>query len=337
MKIPSLLLWGMACIALMSCKKNDANTSSAKKIYLAGTVDDANGVNTARYWIDSTSKQVGPSGAYVLDMAVTEKNVYVLTLEGRTTGDFYTIYKNGTQLYEFRQDTTVISKIAVSGNDIYIAGSRYQNSLPYYCASVWKNGVLHFRDNSILETLASGIALNGSAVIVCGREANISSGVVAGRYWVNGTATTVPDSYELYSVTASGSDVYTAGVIPGTNQPAYWKNTSKTQLQSAGQVGYASGIQVVGSDVYVSGYEFVSSRYQPRLWKNGQYQSLENTYNLGGVAYGLFIDGSDVYVAGYVRHAQGAGNQVAVFWKNGTMKLLGNVSTWSEANAISVQ
>ncbi len=337
MKIPSLLLWGMACIALTSCKKNDANTGSAKKLYVAGTEDDANGVNTARYWIDSTSKQVGPSGAYVLDMAVAEKNVYVLTLEGRTTGDFYTIYKNGTQLYEFRQDTTVISKIAVSGNDIYIAGSRYQNSLPYYRASVWKNGVLHFRDNSILETLASGIALNGSAVIVCGREANISSGVVAGRYWVNGTATTVPDSYELYSVATSGSDIYTAGVIPGSNQPAYWKNTSRTMLQSAGQVGFTSEILVAGTDVYVAGYESVSSRYQPRLWKNGEYQTLANTYNQGGQAFGLFIDGTDVYVAGQLRHTQGAGNQVAVIWKNGVMKQLGSFTASSEAIGVSVQ
>lgn len=337
MKIPSLMLWGIAAFTFFSCKKNDKASDTGKKLYVAGTVDDANGVSTARYWIDSTSKQIGAADAYVLDMAVAEKNVYVITLESRANGDFYGVYKNGILLYDYRQDTTIISQIAVSGNDVYIAGSRYQNSFPNYRASVWKNGVLLFRDNSSLETQARGITLNGNSVILCGREANVSTGVIAGRYWVNSTATTVPDCYELYSVATSGSDIYTAGVIPGSNQPAYWKNTSRTMLQSAGQVGFTSEILVAGTDVYVAGYESVSSRYQPRLWKNGEYQTLANTYNQGGQAFGLFIDGTDVYVAGQLRHTQGAGNQVAVIWKNGVMKQLGSFTASSEAIGVSVQ
>lgn len=340
MKIPSLLLWGMACIALTSCKKNDQSALPPKKVYIGGTIENSGRVGVAHYWIDSSIYSFNSTGStytYVMDMAVSNQNVYLLTEVSLASGDFYRVYKNSTLLYELNSDTCDIRAIAVSGNDVYIAGSQYSpNTVPYYRAAVWKNGGLLFRDNSSLGTEVRNIVVNGNTVAYCGRDINLSNNVSNGRYWVNGSATTLTDCFELYSIDLSGSDVYTCGITNGSFEPAYWKNTAKTNLQGGNSTNL-SEIKVVGSDIYIAGSAFVNAMRVPRLWKNAQPTTLNTPYNLGGNAFGLAVDGSDVYVVGQATHTQSNSSQVAVFWKNGTMKLLGNVSTWSEANAISVQ
>ncbi len=341
MKIEALLAWGMLCCFLGSCKKNDTQSTVSKKVYIAGTQEDNSGNAQPKYWLDSTMNSLnipGSSEAYVLDMKVVDRNIYLLTEESRGQDDYCSVYKNGTRIHDFRNDSVYITAIAVSGNDVYMAGRFYLNSPPYYRASAWKNGVLIYRDNTNLETYANEIDISGSNILLSGRGANISTGVIFGRYWLNGTATNLTDAYELYGGVISGNDVYTCGFTNTNYAPAYWKNGIKNQLQSSGQGGSAHQILVSGSDVFVVGNDIVNNDYQQMLWKNGQSLSLPSTFNAGGTAYGIALDGADVYVAGQVNHNQGSsGGEVAVLWKNGVMKVLAPFSNWSQAVAVAFQ
>ena len=341
MKFDYLLVQLILLCLFISCKKTDKPVESVKKVYIAGTQEDNSGNAQPKYWLDSTMNSLnipGNSEAYVLDMKMVDRNIYLLIEESRGQDDYCSVYKNGTRIYDFRTDSAYITAIAVSGNDVYMAGRFYLNSPPYYRASAWKNGVLIYRDNANLETYANEIDISGSNILISGRGSNISTGAIFGRYWLNGTATNLTDAYELYGGVISGNDIYTCGFTNTNYAPAYWKNGIKNQLQSAGLGGSAHQILVSGSDVYVVGNDIVNNDYQQMLWKNGQSLSLPSTFNAGGTAYGIALDGTDVYVAGQVNHNQGSsGGEVAVFWKNGVMKVLAPLSNWSQAVAVVVQ
>src|SRR6188768_1789387 len=66
-------------------------------------------------------------------------------------------------------------------------------------------------------------------------------------------------------------DVYVAGYdYRGDYRVAtYWKNGQPIILTDGTKEAWATSISVVGSDVYVVGYEF-NSFYIPMYWKNGQ-------------------------------------------------------------------
>jgi len=90
---------------------------------------------------------------------------------------------------------------------------------------------------------------------------------------------------------------------------------------------------VVGTDIYVAGWEFVGvgidARAVAKYWKNGQSISLAN--GEGAIATSIAVSGNDTHVVG-TRSVDAI--SVAMYWKNGQSFPLSNGLKPSTANAI---
>lgn len=89
---------------------------------------------------------------------------------------------------------------------------------------------------------------------------------------------------------------------------------------------------VTVKDVYVAGYETISSNAVAKYWKNGIGTALSDGVNYA-LATSIFVDGDDIYVSGYEYIGT---NSVAKYWKNGTSFNLTNGSTLAAASSIFV-
>jgi glutamate synthase domain-containing protein 3 len=139
--------------------------------------------------------------------------------------------------------------------DVYIAGSvKAQNG--YYVAAYWKNGVITKLTDSLSDAFGNNIAVSGTDVYVTGSIDNKGA-----TYWKNGKSVTLSSSGKTFAIAVAGNDVYVAGISTGF---CYWKNGVETRLGSEGLAYYASSIQVIGKDVYVSGFTGSAKVY----WKN---------------------------------------------------------------------
>ena len=215
------------------------------------------------------------------------------------------------------------TSIAVVGNDIYVAGTRYELMWYDYAAKYWKNG----------QAMSLGEAAGATSITVAGGDVYVAGwkwDPLVANYWKNGQVVSLTDgTREAYAncIIVSGSDVYVAGQeassAPFSNRIAkYWKNGVAVSLTGASSDADANSITIVGNDVYVAGYENGIAKY----WKNGQSVPLSQ-----GIATSIVVVGSDVYVAGY--YQQGQGNSIAKYWKNGQEVSL---TSGSEAYALSV-
>ena len=120
-------------------------------------------------------------------------------------------------------------------------------------------------------------------------------------------------------------DVYVSGSLGG--QAVYWKNGGAVILPG-GEM--ATGIAVVGPDVYVSGWGHDPSTFVfvAKYWKNGVLTDLSNGTS-DFLATGIAVSGTDVYVSG----TAGAWVHTALYWKNGVAVPLGPGQAWGIAVA----
>jgi hypothetical protein len=191
---------------------------------------------------------------------------------------------------------------------------------------IWKNGSAISFPNTYGMT---SICVSGTDLYGC--SGNI--------FWKNGVATTQADMYLSNHIAASGNDVYITGYSQttyNTGAPAaeYWKNGTLINLTqnvpnlvSAG----TSGVAVSGNDVYICGTVSTGplDTMNAVYWKNGQINYLPDGISTSCIA----VSGSDIYVGGSSVH------NGDVYWKNGILQSLGNVSgnifAWINAIAVS--
>lgn len=197
-----------------------------------------------------------------------------------SSGEHPTYWKNGSPVQldyggdnfsNYDNKSGRASAIAVSGNNVYVAGfgtwfSPTKGQLAY--GVFWKNS----------------IPLDPDSMNIVG-------------------------TYELYSLAVSNNDVYMTG-WGAESIATYWKNENPIELSPAYSpptlsiLATASSIAVSGNDVYVSGsqYEQLSqiggwSNVFAEYWKNGNLVKLtdgsKNTYTSS-----IAVSGTDVYVAG---------------------------------------
>ncbi len=234
-------------------------------------------------------------------------------------------------------------RVIVHGSDVYVLGAvkwwykMHGGSLSGLDGAVifpgyWKNGqftVLQMPDDMalILLNIEKGniVVSNGDVYVVDGKR----------NYWKNGqfvsALSTIHNNetfYAEYPMCASVNDVYIAGSeytdISDTKQKAcYWKNGVRIDLPVEGtNSATASGITVVGNDVYVSGNmkkmlneEENSYATYPVYWKNGQLITLpfeQFSSGLPSLSYtlGIYASGNDMYFLGYDAYK-------LCYWKNG--------------------
>ncbi|MEO8235801.1 MAG: hypothetical protein ABI549_10345, partial [Flavobacterium sp.] len=112
-------------------------------------------------------------------------------------------------------------------------------------------------------------------------------------------------------------DVYSAGLelnASGKYAAKYWKNNVVTNLTDGTQNATAYSVVVIGTDVYVAGYEENGTKKVAKYWKNGVSISLSDGTQ-DATAKAITVVGNEVYVAGFEKNALGV--QVAKYWKNG--------------------
>ncbi len=125
-------------------------------------------------------------------------------------------------------------EVAVSGTDVYVAGSTMDNNGVSY-AAYWKNGVL----NTIGGPNSGGVSIciaNGDVYV--GGSESVNNLEVA-TYWKNGVAVHMEtngfSSTQCNEIRVWGNDVYLVGNSDGITaaQALLWKNGAATVLGSA--------------------------------------------------------------------------------------------------------
>lgn len=168
------------------------------------------------------------------------------------TADVAVYWKNGvavdlSQVSDQSPNIQAMS-IAVSGSDVYVAGTIY--SSPYTQGVYWKNGAQVSLDNANFKDSYSGsIAVSGSNVYVAG---NMNHDVLG--YWTNQTPKVFSNTSATtqMQIAVNGTDVYVAGdsteyAASGTPPyfAAYWKNGTMTTLTPFSEPSSAAGIALV--------------------------------------------------------------------------------------------
>src|ERR1700741_2874551 len=140
----ALVIAGLA-INLSSCKKEIVQHSMAPPIeadvYVAGFVGPQ---SQAAYWKNGTLVKLEQNIAvisYARSIAVTSSGVYVSGGKEGANGNNAVLWFNGTTtvLSDPSVDADAMS-LAVSGNDVYVAGWQYDSAAGHTQALYWKNG-----------------------------------------------------------------------------------------------------------------------------------------------------------------------------------------------------
>lgn len=291
-----LLLVGLTC--LQSCKKDNVESEPRFKkgdVLFIGIASDTGGLYTGAYWQNNVMTRLSNNP------------------------------------YEFAGDA-LVAGLAVLGNDI-IAVGHVSNAFWETTAVYWKNGQV---------TTLAGLGSSANAIFISGTDVYIA-GTVNNKavYWKNGVLYTlgIPSKNSIAeSVFVSGNDVYVSGSAEDgalgypISKAVYWKNNVLVQLTgTAGATSsQATGISVVGTDVYNCGYisDFQGLLPIATIWKNGIPSFLETTYSRMSA---ITIYGTDTYAAGISTAHNGA-----TYWKNGAFVAIGPSNVNSTARCIAV-
>ncbi len=225
----------------------------------------------AAYWKNGIPVSLDSPTTYASAVAVSGSDVYVVG-----TGGGAVYWKNGQRITLSDSSNSGAGGIAISGNDVYIVGN-----IGNY-AVYWKNGQLVNLSDGVNAASASTIAISGNDVYITVVEF-LPAGGFFWEYWKNGQLTkiTVSSNPSLLvseaRIAVSNNNVYIVASIfdPSSSTPSfgyimYWKNGNPVTITDAKGSASASGIAVLGDDVYISGTEFRDSRDFAVYWKNGK-------------------------------------------------------------------
>jgi hypothetical protein len=279
-------------------------------------------------------------------------DVYVAGFVSDT--DSYEIYptywKNGklVQLnFDYGLQEAWATSIAVSDNDVYVAGYRMNfsfRSITMY-GLLWKNGIsvqLPYTGPSQL----SSLVVSNDNVYVVSKE-NVWYGQIA-KYWKNDSLVFLRDGSAgsgASSIVVSGNDVYVSGTgINGNGNgiAKYWKNGIPVNLTDGSTWDYTTSIAVSGNNVYAVGAHDLkfNSFGDPETsiaayWKKGILVKLTDGTTLAE-ATSIAVSGTDVYVSGFQIGNGGYEHAIATYWKNGIPVNLNDGSTGAIATSIAV-
>jgi len=247
--------------------------------------------------------------------------------------------------------------VFLSGNDVYVTGLGFSGILSPLLPRYWKNGI-----GSVLphppgaeQSRAEDIFVANGNVHIVGSATifDFISIQTIPSYWKNEISTPLllpgpfTDDYSAVAVFVAGTDVYIAGSwrTDIDEKAIYWVNEIPVVL--SGTPGYdyavANDIAVVGTDVYVVGYQTPGfpyrSEYAGTLWKNGVPIILSGPEDQHGVELrSVFVSGNDVYAAGseLISHGTSDAKIVPVYWKNNIPVSLAVFSTEGDYHVSSI-
>ena len=324
-----ILLTALYFLLNTGCKKTETpQLTQGFNVYMAGTVN-----NAAVFWKNGQSTELAASSSAAC-IGVTGTDVFV----GGQSNQERVYWKNG-QLNSLSQGSATVNGIALSGSDVYFVGQARGNLfidsaggslINTNTAVYWKNGILNNLEPNSRGSAAEGIGFDGSDMYVVGHVFSSSDTAVQWKNGIRTNYTSDNGQTEIaYAVAVSGTDVYAVGVY--NNMPVYWKNGVMSTLNLNGSPypgnGFASAIEVVGTDVYIAGASTLpNSGYKATYWKNGLSTNLSDNTSDQSMASGIAIVGSDIYVVGMVATAGGS-SYSPVYWKNGVEYKLSGIGS----------
>ena len=296
--LSSILVW-----LFLSCCTSDhvLPVEPEPDVYAAG-LEWLNSKSRVIYWKNGQSFVLpNPSHEFAsinaTGIAVSDGDVHVVGGGYLNTSirSFGIYWKNGviSNVSPVRYPTS-FNDITVVGNDVYIAGSVYDQfniQLPSY----WKNGVPVLASRTSYGMM-TGISVSGNDIHTCGYTLN-QIGPVA-KYWKNGTEVNLSNSNNITNASAIatlGSNIHVVGFeldpITGRFTPKYWKNGIEHSLDDSGNSALARDVAIYGEEVYIVGIEYVNQVGKAVIWKNGVKNALEGTDALS-----VAIHNNNVYV-----------------------------------------
>jgi len=266
-------------VATVLSPGNDATgiAVSGNDVYVTGQAS-----GDAAYWKNGvlTSLKVSQVTTQALAITISAGDVYIAgEIDGKAS-----YWKNGvaTSVDPNQLFGSVATAIAVSGNDVYLAGYTFRVTSGVIQAAFWKNGVLTQLSPAPLpglSTQAMGIAVNGNDIYVTGFTND------GATLWKNGVANVLSKSGVAVanSIILSGSDTYVSGFSNAA--VTLWKNGEAVNLSPSniGNSIYASYVALDGNNVYVAGG--LSGSLQGSVyWKNGvAYMFSKGIANVKGI------------------------------------------------------
>jgi len=308
------------------CKKSDniPSFTPGLNVYMAG---ESNGA--AVYWKNGQQVNLANNGISK-SIAVVGQDIYIAgqtaqSIQGKTSL-LATVWKNGIQQNLTNSGSATAYGIGITGNDVYAIGSIVDS--PGVRAVFWKNGI-QVNLAPLSEGYADAIGFSGTDIYVAGILGNTRDTAV---YWKNGIITpylSISDDGLHSGMSFSGADLYSVGKFGG--KAIFYKNRQITYLENNyNTYSAATGITIIGSDVYISGLIFDPiGNINAVYWKNGALTILEKKYD-SAIANGIAVAGNDVYVIGTVHENS---TYTPVYWKNGVQQQL---SPSGSGNAIAV-
>lgn len=252
-------------------------------IYVAGSQINANSKYVATYWKNgvATSLTNGTNNAYATSIAVVGSDVYVAGFERNASSvEQARFWKNGT----VTQLATVASRanaIFVANGNVYVAGYELNTITNKAMAKYW---TINSSGNITSQILNSSITQDaqlhdiqvvGSDIYTAGYESNGTIDIA--KFWKGTTATNVntTTSSQINAIAILNNEVYMAGRAYNASSKTvakYWKATSQAvtglDLTDGVDNAEANGIFVLGTDVYIVGYDSKGNS-TAKYWKNG--------------------------------------------------------------------
>ena len=283
----------------------------------------------------------GSSSQGISPLPVTD--VYVAGWEmSNSAGGSAMVWKNGTPVASWFNPSAQFEAIAVSGSDVYVAGTANPARTLRDQVMYWKNGVPVALTDGTQVALAKAIFVQGKDVYVAGGYGGVGPNLAA-AYWKNGVPVPLTDGTQLalaFAIQVVGPDVYVAGyenkqimVSPGSytlySAAKYWKNGVVVDLTDGTNPAEALSLFVSGPDVYTAGFACNSTAgdcLQAVYWKNGVPTSLASA---GTIATSIAVTDSDVFAAGDLRTGG------MLLWKDGAVSSLAG-SGYTEQSQVVV-
>jgi hypothetical protein len=158
--------------------------------------------------------------------------------------------------------------------------------------------------------------------------------------WINGTATTLSNSYsQAFGLAIQNGNIYVAGnnTLNSKSVACYWKNNNVVYLTGGTESSsVAMAIVTTPTDVYIAGSIVQPNLYStPAYWKNGVANTLALPQGaLGAAATSIVVKGSDVYIGGsYISENRSK----ACYWKNGAIIDISGTAVTSYVYGIAVE
>lgn len=202
--------------------------------------------------------------------------------------------------------------------DIYVGGFVPDASTQPQ-AAVWKNGALMLYTHApgFVFSLVTDLNYSGGHLYAVGAESdNIQ---VTATLWKDGVVSLLPKDYSNSNTFAStvlvaGNDVYVGGTetVNSESFGKIWKNGQTYFIFPVNQVTDVSRMAMIGTDLYVVGYENGPSNSYWKFTASMPFDPTEYPQTDLDAIEGLYIDGNDIYLAG------NKGNS-ARYLKNGTI------------------